>query len=129
MKSKLAVAVGAAYVLLGASVAVTPDWFLSITDWGSQRGLLAGAATDVVVGFTLILAAPNSKYPKTLRILGILALTAGLTMPFVPLDIWAEYMQWWIVENPSAFRWGYSTAVTPFGAFIVYAALPRRTAT
>ncbi len=129
MKSKLAVAVGAAYVLLGVSVAVTPDWFLSITDWGSQRGLLAGAATDVVVGFTLILAAPNSKYPKTLRILGILALTAGLTMPFVPLDFWAEYMQWWIVENPSAFRWGYATAVTLFGAFMVYAALPRRTAT
>ena len=129
MKSKLAVAVGAAYVLLGASVAVTPDWFLSITDWGSQRGLLAWAAIDVVVGFALILAAPSSKYPKTLRILGISALTAGLTMPFVPLDIWAEYMQWWLVENASAFRWGYATAVMLFGAFMVYAALPRRAAT
>ncbi len=129
MKSKLAVVVGALYVLLGVSLVVTPDWFLSITDWGSQRGLLTGAAVDVVVGFALILAAPNSKYPKTLRILGILALTAGLTMPFVPLDFWAAYMQWWIVENASAFRWGYATAVTLFGAFMVYAALPRRTAT
>ncbi len=128
MKSKLAVVVGALYVLLGVSLVVTPDWFLSITDWGSQRGLLTAAAVDVVVGFALILAAPDSKYPKTLRILGISALTVGLTMPFVPLDIWAEYMQWWIVENASAFRWGYATAVTLFGAFMVYAALPRRTA-
>ncbi len=129
MKSKLAVAVGASHVLLGVSLVATPDWFLSLIDWGSQPGLLAWAAIDVVLGFALILAAPNSKYPKTLRFLGIGALTAGLTMPFVPLDFWAEYMQWWIVENPSAFRWGYATAVTTFGAFIVYAALPRRAAT
>ena len=129
MKSKLAVAVGALYVLLGVSVAVTPEWFLSITDWGSRRGLLAAATIRIVVGFALILAAPTSKYPKTLRIFGIIALTAGLTMPFVPLDSWAEYMRWWIVENTSAFRWVFATAATLFGTFIVYAALPKRAAT
>ena len=128
MKSKLAVAVGAAHVLMGVSFAVTPDWFLSLIDWGSQPGLLAWAAIDVVLGFALILAAPYSKYPKTLRIWGIGALTVGLTMPLVPLDFWAEYMQWWLVENPSAFRWGYAMAVMPFGAFVVHAALPRRAA-
>ena len=128
MKSNLAVAVGAVYVLLGVSVAVTPDWFLSITDWGSQGGLLAGAAIRVVVGFALILAASNSKHPKTLRILGIVALTAGLSMPLIPLDFWADYMQWWIVENASAFRWVFATGATLFGAFVVHAALPRRAA-
>ena len=129
MKSKLAVAVGSIYVLLGVSLAVTPDWFLSITDWESQRGLLTGAAVDVVVGFALILAASESKYPKTLRILGIIALIAGLTTPFIPLDSWAEYMRWWIVENASAFRWVFATAATLFGTFIVHAALPRRPTT
>ncbi len=128
MKSILAVAVGAAYVLLGVSLAATPDWFLSLIDWGSQPGLLAWAAIDVVLGFALILAAPNSKYPKTFRIWGIGALTVGLTMPFGPLDMYTEFMQWWLVENPSAFRWGYAMAVMPFGAFVVYAALPRRAA-
>jgi hypothetical protein len=129
MKSKLGVAVGVVYVLLGVSVAITPDLFLSITDWGSQRGLLAGAAMRVVVGIALLLAAPNSRYPRALRILGIIALIGGVTMPFIPLGFWAAYMRWWIVENASAFRWVFATAAMLFGTFIVYAALPRRTDT
>ena len=128
MKARLAMAVGVAYLLLGISVAVAPEWFLSITDWGSRRGLLVAAAIRIVVGLVLVVAAPTSKYPKVFRVLGTIAFTAGLIMPFVPLDIWAEYMRWWIVENTSLFRWVMAMAATLFGAFIAYAALPRRAA-
>ena len=128
MKSKLAIAVGVAYVLLGVSVAVSPEWILS-TDWGSRRGLLFAAGIRVVVGVVLLFAARTTEYPRTFRVFGTVALVAGVIMPFVPLDSWAEYMRWWTVENTSLFRWIFATAATLFGAFVVYAALPRRTAT
>ena len=128
MKSKLGMVVGAVYVLMGVSVAVAPEWFLSV-DWGSRQGLLTAAAIRLSVGVALLVSASASKYPKVFRVFGTIALIAGLTMSFVPLDSWAEYMRWWTVENTSLFRWVFATAATLFGAFIVYAALPRRPAT
>ena len=129
MKSKLATAVGVVYVLLGVSLAVAPEWFLSIVDWESRQGLLVAAAIRVVVGLALLLAAPTSKYPKVFRVFGTVALIAGLIMPFIPLGVWAEYTRWWVVENTSLFRWVLATAAIMFGAFVVYASLPRRAAT
>jgi len=129
MRSKLAMVVGVAYVLLGLSLVVSPEWFVSAAFWGSRQGLLTAAGIRVVVGVALLLAASASKYPKTFRVFGAIAVIAGLTMLFVPLDAWAEYMQWWIVENAAAFRWMLATAGTLFGAFVVYASLPRRAAT
>ena len=49
MKSKLGMVVGVVYVLMGVSVAVAPEWFLSV-DWGSRQGLLTAAAMRVGVG-------------------------------------------------------------------------------
>ena len=129
MKSKLAMAVGVVYILLGVSLAVAPEWFLAIIDWESRQGLLAAAAIRVVVGLVLLLAAPSSKFPKVFRVFGTLALIAGLIILFIPLGFWAEHMRWWIVENTSLFRWVLATAAPLFGAFIAYASLPRRAAT
>ena len=129
MKSKLAMAVGVAYILLGVSLAVSPEWFLAIIDWESRQGLLAAAAIRVVVGLVLLLAAPSSKFPKVFRAFGTVALIAGLIILFIPLGFWAEHMRWWIVENTSLFRWVLATAAPLFGAFIAYASLPRRAAT
>lgn len=128
MKSKLAMAIGVAYVLMGVSVAVFPEWFLSIVDWGSRRGLLIAAGVRVVVGLVLILAAPTSRYPKVFRVFGAIALAAGLVFPFIPIDFWGEYMRWWTVEHLPAFRAVLAAAATLFGGFIAYAASPKRAA-
>lgn len=122
-------AVGSAYVLLGLSLVVAPHWIVSAEFWGSRQGLLTAAAIRVVVGVALLLAASSSKYPRTFRVFGSIALLAGLIMPLTPLDFWAEYIHWWIVENTSVFRWTLATAGTLFGAFVVYGALPRRATT
>ncbi|MDH3732885.1 MAG: hypothetical protein OEU54_05090 [Gemmatimonadota bacterium] len=125
MRSKLGMAVGVVYLLLGLSMAVSPGWFFSITDWTSRQGLLIAAVMRVVIGIALHLAAPASRYPRVFRVIGTIALVAGLIMLFIPLEFWAEHMQWWMVDNASAFRWILVLAATPFGAFVVYAARPR----
>ena len=115
--SKLARAVGVAYILLGVSVAVYPDWMVSV-DWGSRSGLYMAAAIRIVVGLVLILAAHTSRFPRVFRFFGALAVIAGLVLLFVPIPHWAEYMSWWMVDHLILFRAVFGIAATLFGAFI-----------
>jgi len=124
--SRVAMALGAAYVLLGISVAIAPEWFLSVVDWGSRSGLHVAALIRLVVGVVLILAAPASRFPTTFRVIGTLALIAGLVLPFVPIAFWAEIMRWWTVEHVSLFPPLIAVGATLGGAFIAYAASPKR---
>ena len=124
--SKIAVAVGVAYMLMGLSQAVAPDWLLSV-DWGSRTGLMIAAGIRVVVGIVLLLAAPASRFPKVFKVIGVLALVAGCVLPFIPLEFWAHMMRWWTVEHPTAFRAGFGVSATLAGAFIAWAAVPKRT--
>ncbi len=45
---KLAMAVGLMYVLLGTTLAVSPERFLSVPDWESRQGLHASAGIRVL---------------------------------------------------------------------------------
>ena len=121
---RLARAIGVAYVLLGLSVAVSPERMISAADWESRQGLFVAAAIRVAVGLVLLLAAPTSRYPTMFRVMGTIALIVGLVMPLTPIEIFAEYMRWWMVENVGFFRAVFATAATLFGAFMVYAARP-----
>jgi len=38
MMQKLATATGVAYVVLGLSVAISPEWMISVVDWESRQG-------------------------------------------------------------------------------------------
>ena len=127
MRSKLAMAVGVAYVLLGVSVAVAPGWFLSF-DWGSRQGLYIAAAIRIVAGLVLLLAASTSKFPTVFRVFGGLALVAGMVLPFISLEFWGHMMDWWMVGHPTLFRAIMAIGAIAVGSFITYAAAPRRAA-
>ena len=123
--SKLAMALGFLYVALGATLAVFPEWFLSVVDWPSRHGLNVAAGIRAVLGIVLLLAAPTSRFPVVFRVIGALALAGGLLLPFAPIDLWGEFIRWWIVDQYTLFRVALGIAATLFGAFIVYAAAPR----
>jgi len=125
MMSKVAIAVGIAYILMGLSLAVAPDWLLSV-DWGTRTGLMIAAGMRVVVGIVLLLAAPTSRFPRVFRVIGGLALIAGLLLPFIPLEFWAYMMRFWTVEHPAAFRAFVGVGATLGGGFIAWAAVPKR---
>jgi len=125
---KLAVAVGLVYVLLGLALAVSPEWFLSALDWESRQGLYVSAGIRVVVGIVLLLAASTSRFPRVFRVIGAIALAAGLVLPFVSIEFWGEVMRWWTVDHLPLFRTFISTGATLGGAFIAFAAAPRRAA-
>ena len=68
----------------------------------------AAAALRVVVGGVLALAAPTSRAPRTLRVVGLAMFMAGLATPFVAVVLEAnldlEVHDWWFAQGPLFIR-------------------------
>ena len=52
----------------------------------TPAGLYAAAGLRLVLGTALFLAAPTSRTPKMLRILGVVIFVAGLATPLIGID-------------------------------------------
>lgn len=126
--SRLVIGLGGVFVLLGLWVLILPNQVVSIVDWESRQGLHVAAGMRVVTGLVLLLSASATRYPKGLRIFGVLVLLAGLGLPFIPIDSWSSLIRWWLVENLVVYRLGGGLFGMLFGAFLVHAALPKRSA-
>lgn len=126
--SRIVTGLGFVFIFMGPWILFFPDQLVSIVDWGSRQGQYVAAGIRIVVGLVLVLSASSTRYPKGFRILGGLALFAGLGLPFIAGDIWEGLIQWWLVENLIVYRVCGAAVVMMFGALLVYATLPRRTA-
>jgi hypothetical protein len=78
------------------------------------------AAIRVVFGVVLFRAAPESRAPTFLRVLGFVIVIGGLLTPFFGVRIGHAILDWWSAGGPPLVRaWaGFSLAL---GVFIVYA--------
>jgi len=123
--SKLAMVIGVVYILIGVTLALFPEWFLSVVDWESRQGLYVAAGIRVVVGAVLLLAASTLRFPGLFRFIGALALAAGLMLALAPIEFWGQMMRWWVVDHATLFRTATAIGATLFGAFIVYSATPK----
>jgi hypothetical protein len=81
----------------------------------------------VVFGVVLIRAAPLSRSPKGLRVLGSLIVVGGLLTPFIGVQFAQVILGWWLEGGVSVVRiWaGFSLLL---GAYVVYATVPTRRA-
>ena len=73
-----------ALVILGSAISfAAPDLRLSLErSVKTPAGLYAIAALRIAIGLVFVLAAPASQAPRTLRVLGLIVILAGLTTPF-----------------------------------------------
>jgi hypothetical protein len=89
--------------------------------------IYVAAVFRVLFGIVFLLAAPGSRAPKSLRVLGALILVVGLFTPFVGI----QFAQWvlaaWSEGGPSLVR-TWAGAVLLVGAFVVYANIPSHSA-
>ena|SRR5215470_1812227 len=91
-------------------------------------GLYVVAAIPVVSGTILFWAAPNSRTPRILRLLGILIVIAGLLTPFLGVERSRAMFGWWSTQGPFFTR-ALPMVAVGLGLFIAYAASsPRRSA-
>ena len=107
----LSIVIGA----LGATGLVSPDTMANATR--PLEGRYAAAAIRLILGGALALAAPASRAPRILRVVGVGYFLAGLATPFLGLvlgpEIDLELHDWWVAQGPLFIRiWaGFALAV------------------
>ncbi len=110
--------------VVGALGVASPRRLIAfVSRWQSQRGLYVLAAIRIGFGVALLLAASASRAPDLLRILGVIALVAGVVTPFFGLHRFEALLRWWS-RQPSLFLRLWCVIAVGLGAGIVWAVAP-----
>ena len=117
--------------LLGVFIVLVGAWgFLAparITDlvnrFDSKSGMWFAAIIRLVLGAALWFAAPQSRAPMLLEVLGVIAIVAAVLIPLMGAERFKALIAWWGKLSPSAQRL-WSLVAVAFGAVILWALLP-----
>jgi hypothetical protein len=106
---------------LGALGIVSPMGLLSIIrQFQRPAGLYAAAILRVIIGVVLFLAAPTSRFPEVVRILGIIIFVSGLITPLFGFERFRRLLNWWSARGPAFIRVWAGCALA-FGLLLAYA--------
>ncbi len=122
MGAQLVVAIaGLAIVLIGILGASAPRQLRQvIRSFSPTTRLGTGIVVRTGLGIALFVAAPTSRFPAVLAVLGAVSLLAAVSTAFLGpsrLDAWAL---WWMGRTDPVLR-AWSLVAGAFGAFLVYA--------
>jgi hypothetical protein len=117
----LAMALGFVVAAVGVLSLAAPSILLEFgRTLQSPTVLYVVAAVRIGFGVILLLAAANSRTPRTLIILGILVVIAGMITPF--LGRTGAAIDWW---STGSFARVWPLAAVGLGLFIAYTSSPR----
>jgi hypothetical protein len=115
----LGLVIGALVMLASAITFVAPDLRLSLErSVMTPAGLYAIAALRIAIGLVFVLAAPASRAPRTLRVLGLIVIIAGLTTPWFGVTR-ARAVLNWASARPVLMRLDAGVGMA-IGGFLVY---------
>ena len=111
-------------LLVGAWGVLAPSRVADFaTRFSTKAGLWVAAGIRVVFGLALWFAAPASRAPLLLQVLGAITLLAGVMLPLLGVDRFKALIDWWKKLSPTAMRlWCVFAFAT--GAIILWALLP-----
>jgi hypothetical protein len=122
----LALIIGLLVMLVGLTGVVWPQGLVQIAHYSlSPVGLYVAAILRFAIGVVLFLAAPASRAPKALRIIGVIACLAGIATALLGVDRAQHFLDWWS-HNEFPFVRGAAMFAVVVGGFIGYANAPRR---
>ena len=94
----------------------------------TPTALYVVAVVRVIFGALLLWIASASRMPRTLRVIGVLVIVAGLFTPFFGVERSKAILNWWSSQGPLSIRTLGGVAII-FGLFLVYVVnSPRRIA-
>ena len=100
---------------------VSPDRLIAVGHYViTPVGLYAIAAFRIAMGLVLMLAAPASRAPRTLRVLGAVVIVAGFATPFFGVDRARGFADWAEAQGPLLIR-SVAVVVLAIGSFIAFA--------
>ena len=92
-------------VALGALGLASPSQVVRVARYfQTPPGLYFAAAVRVAMGVALFFAAPASRSPEVLRILGVVIIVAGVITPFFGLARFRRLFDWWSAKGPAFIR-------------------------
>src|SRR4249920_3901864 len=101
----LGLVIGALVILASAFSFAAPDLRLSLErSVMTPSGLYAIAALRIAIGLAFVLAAPASRAPRTLRVLGLIVIIAGLMTPWFGVARARAVLNWWASAGPLLMR-------------------------
>ena len=116
----LGLTIGTLVILISAIGLAVPD--LRLTLEGSlltPAGLYAIAVLRIVIGLVFVFAAPTSRAPRTLRVLGVIVIIAGLTTPWFGVDRARAVLTWLASAGPLLIRLDAAVGIA-IGVFLVH---------
>ena len=124
----VALVIGGFVAAVGILGIAAPEVFLkTIRFFQTPPAIYLAAAIRVGVGVVLIRAAPASRTPRILRVLGFIIVVGGLLTPFVGVRGAHVILDRWSAGGPALVRVWAAVAIAA-GAFIVYSTAPNRRA-
>lgn len=82
--------------------------------------LALGVLVAVVGAVGLVVAAPTSRTPTTLRVLGVVIIVGGLVTPLIGVERARMIVAWWATQG-SAFLRVWAGVALVVGLFLIYA--------
>ena len=116
----LGLVIGALLILAGAISFAAPDLRLALErSVITPAGLYAIAALRIAIGLAFVLAAPASRAPRTLRVLGLIVIIAGLATPWFGVARAQAVLNWFASAGPLLMRVDAGIGMA-LGGFLVY---------
>lgn len=109
---------------LGVVGMVRPQSLLDLVEnaWKSPSALYLAIGVRLVLGVVLIAAAPESRFPQAIHLLGIVALAAAAAGALLGRRRLTAWVEWWAKQSAGFVR-GWCVFALAFGGFLIAAAL------
>ncbi len=116
----LGLVIGAVMILGSVISFAAPDLRLSLErSVMTPAGFYAIAALRIAIGLVFVFAAPASRAPRTVRVLGLIVIVAGLTTPWFGVARARAVLDWLANAGPLLMRLDAVVGMA-LGGFIVY---------
>ena len=111
-------------LLIGAWGILAPSRILDFANrFGTSGGLWVASAIRVVFGLALWFAAPASRAPLLLQVLGAITVLAGVMLPFLGVDRFKALIDWGTKLSPNKLR-AWCLLALALGGTLLWALLP-----
>jgi hypothetical protein len=119
--------VAAFIIVIGVVGLISPDDVTTVRRmyFATPRGLFAAGAVRVAMGLVVILCAPTSRAPRTLRALGALMCMQVLAATLLGPDRARAVLEWETMQGTALLRAGAAVALAS-GCFVAFAISGRR---
>ena len=125
----LGLVIGALIMLGGAIGLAAPDLRLSVErSLMTPAGLYAVAAVRIALGLIFVLAAPASRTPRMLRVLGLIVIIAGLATPWFGVARARAVLNWLANAGPLLIRLDAGVGMALGGSLVYVFRTPTRRA-